>query len=213
MKDLIELTGQEVSLEAAGITFTLKEIADKFSIRHKDLKDQFEKDLNSLSEDKVSERNFRSEKYEVITGKNTKRTYDTYRLGIRETVWVISRFKADLRLQVVDYAFDKLKEEHERDMLLLEKENKKLEKKVNKLELDKFNDWDEEYTTASRYVKEHPELNITASDLLDMMSDSGLIETKIVTRQVRLPVEGKSLHGKKGTLLIREFDIDKLFKA
>jgi len=90
---------------------------------------------------------------------------------------------------------------------------KKLEKKVNKLELDKFNDWDEEFITASRYVKEHPELNITATELLDMMSDKGLIDTKVVTRQVRLPVEGKSFHGKKGTLLVKEKAIDKLFKV
>ncbi len=100
--------------------------------------------------------------------------------------------------------------EQERLLKLLEKENKKLENKVHKLELDKFIDWDEEWISASRYVKEYKS-DLSSSDLLDILADKNLVENRVVQRQIRIPIDGKSKYGNKGTLLFNKAEIDKLF--
>jgi len=192
----------------------------------KKLSDGIKKDILSMSVSngdlKIPELKLvMSKTGKTIDWKNTKlyQPHIEALLMLMKNTKIVTQHKFDLIRELFVLRAKTLMQEYqnrmlqkERDMLLLEKENKKLEKKVRKLELDKFIDWDEDYTTASRYVKEHPELNITASELLDLLSDKELIETKIVTRQVRVPVEGKSINGKNGTLLVKEFDIDKLFK-
>jgi len=195
---------------------------DEFINLSDELKEKFEEAFGTVSPNlKIPEFKLEtSASGKNISWKRTKfyQPHIEYLLTLMENTKVVSKHKRELIIELFVLRAKTLIQEYqnrvlqkERDMLLLEKENKKLEKKVRKLELDKFIDWDEDYTTASRYVKEHPELNITASELLDLLSDKGLIETKIVTRQVRVPVEDKSIHGKKGALLVKEKEIDKLF--
>jgi len=88
---------------------------------------------------------------------------------------------------------------------------KQLQKQVDKLEKDKFIDWSDEWITASMYVAEHKELGLNATELLDALSDANLINTEIKTRQVRSPNGNESIYGKKGVLLIKKKEIDKLF--
>jgi hypothetical protein len=88
---------------------------------------------------------------------------------------------------------------------------KQLQKQVDKLEKDKFIDWGDEWITASMYIAEHKELGLSATELLDTLSDANLINTEIKTRQVRSPNGNESIYGKKGVLLIKKKEIDKLF--
>jgi len=102
--------------------------------------------------------------------------------------------------------FELMESRLQNQQLLIDKSNQALiiaEAKLDKIELDKFNDWDEEYSSASRYIKDN-KISLTSSELLDMLENAKQIETKQITKQVRmLSEESDGRVSSKGTLLFQ----------
>jgi hypothetical protein len=174
MTDLIKLTGKEIAV--AHIELTLYDIAKRFKRDHSKMIKSFEEDVNKLTPAERTSLNFGEMIIDTKRGKGAKVKIATYTMNVKTAVWFAARFDASLRLKIVDYAFKQL-----------EKDYYKLEKKIQKLEADKFIEYDDGYHSMSRIVKKNfPEL--TTTQVFDMLEELGYITTKSVTTVIRKPV-------------------------
>jgi hypothetical protein len=134
-------------------------------------------------------------------------------LMLMKNTKVVKQHKADLIAEFFITKFELFKERLKNQQLELDKANQALlllEKKNKKLEADKFIDWEDEYSSVSRFIKDN-KLDMTSTELLDLLEKAKQIETKQITTQVRLLTEesdGKM--SKKGTLLFKKKLLAKL---
>jgi hypothetical protein len=173
MTDLIKLTGQEIAV--AHIELTLYDIAKKFNLDHSKLAKQLLSDIKKLTPDRadalhIVERDFKTSRGNI---------YKTYVLDVKTAVWFISRFEPNLRKDIVDFAFKQL-----------EKDYYKAQKKIQRLEADKFIEYDDGYHSMSRIVKKNfPDLTVT--EVYNMLEDLGYIRTEVIKTTKRIPIELK----------------------
>jgi predicted transcriptional regulator len=119
MFNLIELTGQEIAV--GNVTVTLYAIAKKFGKNHSKALTAFAKDIEKLRPEQLVGCQIVQQQIEVSRGdKGGKQSIATYEVDIKTAVWFYTRYDAELRRDIVDYAFDKLKEEHDEKVTLLE---------------------------------------------------------------------------------------------
>jgi hypothetical protein len=128
-------------------------------------------------------------------------------LMLMKNTKVVKQHKVDLIADFFVTKFELLEAKLKNQQLELETANQALlllEEKNRKLEADKFVDWENEYSSVSRFIKEN-NLDMTSTELLDLLEKAKQVETKTITRQVRLLTEesdGKV--SKKGTLLFKK---------
>lgn len=107
MKELIKLNPTEQFLANTNLTMTLKDVADKYGKRHDNLTRDFKRMVAELSDENLDALNFEVTSY--IDKSNKSQT--TIQLGLKTLVWFIAKFDHNLRLKVVEFAFEKLEEE------------------------------------------------------------------------------------------------------
>lgn len=110
MKDLIELTPTESFLQNAGFTMTLKDVADEYNKQHSKLVKSFEQQINELTADRFETLDFWVATVDTQTGKGRIEKLKTYRMNLKTLVWFIAKFDANLRADIVNFAFSKLEE-------------------------------------------------------------------------------------------------------
>lgn len=107
MNELIKLSPTEQFLANTNMSITLKEIADKYNIVHKNSLRDFKKMVLSLKDDEIDRL-----KFEPISFKDQyNRDQTTLKLDLKTMLWFMSKFDHSLRLQFIDYAFEKLEKE------------------------------------------------------------------------------------------------------
>ena len=117
--NLVELTKTEEAI--ADVRVTLYEISKKFNVRHYDLKRDFNKIVKSLKDDELlTTINFVAKDITIITGKGKKEEIETYDMNLKTMIWFVSKFNHELRLRIVNYAFDKLEDDYMRNIKELE---------------------------------------------------------------------------------------------
>jgi hypothetical protein len=210
MFNLIELTQTEVALQ--DMSFTLKEIAEKFGIRHDNAMRDFRKDFDKLS---TNHREVLTPQIEELKfSLKNNQSYATLKISLPLMLWFSAKYSPELRMNIVNYALTKLDDERKELVLTIQKneeETKKLQKKIHQISVNKFNKH-QDFNTASRLVHEL-NLNMTASDLLDELTERGVIETTTVTRQVRKPLDDDlTMTGPKGELLISQKFVKKILE-
>jgi len=129
-QELVELTPTEAFLQQVGFTMTLKEVADKHGRENGKLVKDFEKEIASLSPDRFESFNFSLEIADIQSGKGRKQDIKTYNLDFKMLVWYISKFDANLRADIVNYAFEKLQAENKQKLDAAVKEAKQLQKLI-----------------------------------------------------------------------------------
>jgi hypothetical protein len=214
MFDLIELTQTEVALQ--DMSFTLKEIADKFGKGkkddHSDMKKSFDRMVKSLGEKKrnILLGNISELSYTQDLGNGATRQNKTYKMSFFATLWFTSQFEHGLRFDVIAYAMTKLDDERKELVLTIQeneekflKETKKLQNKIHDISVKKFNHHDG-FQTVSRLVHELA-LDFTVSDIMDDLTDRGIVETLKVVKKLRKPLCPKlTRRGSHGELLVSE---------
>ena len=56
---------------------------------------------------------FTSAKFKISTGdRGSTKEIETYEMDMKTMIWFVSKFNHELRLRIVNYAFDKLEQEH-----------------------------------------------------------------------------------------------------
>jgi septal ring factor EnvC (AmiA/AmiB activator) len=225
---LLELTNKEQELQGLGVKVTLKEIANKYSLRHDNLKRDFKLLTSRLNEE---ERNLlKFEEIDFTDKRNRKQ--ETIEMDFVTTIWFIAKFDESLRLKIVLYAVNKFKEEknlelEQKDKLLedtnkeinqLKEENEKLKEQVKKKK-QRFRDYGiESHATVSRFLEEIGEFNYKNRDkLFALLVTKNIIEyekvcnlkSKIIDFKVGKEVSVKS---GKGKVKVKVYDKDKLSK-
>ena len=114
MNELIELNETEQFLQDSGVRVTLKQVADKYGKEHFNLMNDFKRMITSLTDLELATLNFQDRKFKTVEGN----LYFTFELDLKSLVWFVTKFDHSKRLQVVNFAFEKLKEE--KDALILE---------------------------------------------------------------------------------------------
>jgi hypothetical protein len=107
MNELITLNPTEQFLANQNITMTLKDVADKYNVEHKNATRDFKKMVTSLSDDELDTLNFELTSY--IDNSNRKQS--TFTLDLKTMLWFMTKFDHSLRLQVINFAFEKLEKE------------------------------------------------------------------------------------------------------
>jgi len=187
MNELIELNGAELAASKLGVTVTLYDLAkvygkNKSKDWHRDLIRAFKKDYNDLPIETKQLVNFSESIIEVHSGKNTIRQLTTLDMDVKTAVWFASRFDAKLRMDVINYAFTKLENDHNKEVKQLESRNTKLNKEIaNKM----FNETDDGYMSVSK-IKRLLDTDLSVSDIFDILEENGDIETKLVTTKKRV---------------------------
>jgi hypothetical protein len=110
-KSLIELSPTEQFLADQGITMTLKDIADKYGKRHSDLKATFNLAISKLSEENIGYVTVVPKKIQRETGKGKIETINTFTLDLRTMLWLMTKFDENMRMNVINFAFEKLEKE------------------------------------------------------------------------------------------------------
>ncbi len=182
--DLIELTTVEQSLQDSGVSMTLKDIADKYGKRHADLNRSFSKMVDKVGAD-VALCNYSYREFTTSEGNS----YKTVEMDLKTLVWFIAKFDDKLRLQVINYAFEKLEEDHIKlkesaDKLLLAKD--RVEKELLKEKSSKLNEFNG-YMSVSK-LRLVLGLEAGVSELLDVLEDQNIIESETITKTRRVLV-------------------------
>jgi len=121
----------------------------------------------------------------------------TVSMDMKTMVWFVAKFDHNLRLDVINFAFNKLQEDAQKEISeTVEQLNEKLayqqtlleaEKgKVKNLEKSKFVDWDAEYSTVSRFLKEEDVRDVSATDILNTLEKHGQVSTVETTAVKRI---------------------------
>jgi len=123
MNDLIKLSSQEQFLQDSGFSMTLKEVADGSIINapktkagdlisNKELVKKFNKMIAELDEDRLGAVNFYPAKYTDSQGK----LRPTVSTDLLTMTWFIASYDHKLRLDIVNYAFDKLQKDNKKKL-------------------------------------------------------------------------------------------------
>jgi hypothetical protein len=118
MNELIELNPTEQFLANQNITMTLKEIADKYGKRHNDLKATFNLAVSKLSEENISYVQVVPVKVIVEKNNGAKETINSFTLDLRTMLWLMTKFDENMRMNVINFAFEKL--EREKTLAIIE---------------------------------------------------------------------------------------------
>lgn len=113
MNELITLNPTEQFLANQNITMTLKDIADKYGKRHNDLKATFNLAVSKLTEENIGYVEVVPVKLKIITANNKQETVNTFELDLRTMLWLMTKFDENMRMNVINFAFEKLKKDKE----------------------------------------------------------------------------------------------------
>jgi hypothetical protein len=110
MSELITLNPTEQFLQNSGMTMTLKDIADKYGKRHNDLMDTFKLAVSKLTDENISYVAVVPVNLEITKGNGAKEIISSFELDLRTTLWLMTKFDENLRMNVINFAFEKLEE-------------------------------------------------------------------------------------------------------
>ena len=191
---MFDLTQQETTIAelAKDISFTLKEVADKYGKRHDHLMRDFKVMVSTLNEKEVSLPKFGESKFIAKTGNNTDKEFTTISMDFKTLIWFIAKFDHALRLQIVNYAFDKLQEDYNKELEVKSKELQETSRKLSKLQASKYNDYDDGWSSMSRIVTEG-KVNLSVSETLDIMEAQGHCKRTFPTTTKVVPKESSKL--------------------
>jgi len=111
MNELIKLTPTEQFLQNTNMTITLKEIADKYGKENSKLVKSFEQQIGNLTDDRFESFDFWVDTVATQTGTGRIQNLKTYSMNVKTMVWFVAKFDANLRADVINYAFEKLEKE------------------------------------------------------------------------------------------------------
>jgi len=160
MNGLINLTSKEAML--SGVKFSLKELCDVYGKEHnKVLSRDIPRELSKLP---INRQDFYARQMDDLkfTLKNGQE-YNTKEISLQFAVWLFTKYDANMRDQIVDYAFSKMEQEFnsciiEQDKTIntKSKEITKLEHKIMDMKSDKLIDWGvKDYSTVSKYLNDN----------------------------------------------------------
>jgi len=115
---LIKLTSTEKFLQDSGLKLTLKEVANKYDIRHDNAMRDFKKMVATLSDDELNLLHFEIVKYTDKKGE----LRPTIEMDFRTTIFFVTKFDHNKRLNVINYAMSKVSEDTEKETQKLLKE-------------------------------------------------------------------------------------------
>lgn len=111
MNELITLNPTEQFLANTNMTMTLKDVADRYDKRHSDLKSTFNLAVSKLSDENIGYVQVVPKKVEVKTGKGKVEVINTFTLDLRTMLWLMTKFDENMRMNVINFAFEKLQQE------------------------------------------------------------------------------------------------------
>jgi phage regulator Rha-like protein len=94
MNELITLNPTEQFLANQNITMTLKDVADKYNVEHKNATRDFKKMVTSLSDDELDTLNFELTSY--IDNSNRKQS--TFTLDLKTMLWFMTKFTVHIQI-------------------------------------------------------------------------------------------------------------------
>jgi len=170
-KSLITLTESEQYLQDANFKMTLKDVADKYGKKHSNLIRDFYIDISQLDDDELLALHFEQSIFEAKSGKGKIDKYKTLSLDFKTLIWFIARFDSKLRLQIINFAFEKYQEEQNNKLL----EIKSMAEKVR---------LHEDGTTSITGLIQHYGFEEDYQTIKDALTWKGVmdIELKITTR-------------------------------
>jgi len=130
MNELITLNPTEQFLANTNMTMTLKDVADNYltknktKLQHSKIVKSFEIQVSELSADRFDTMDFWVSMVDVQTGKGKIEKLKTYGMNLKTMVWFIAKFDADLRADIINFAFEKLQQE--KTLAVLEAKKPKL---------------------------------------------------------------------------------------
>jgi hypothetical protein len=124
MNELIKLNPTEQFLANQNISMTLKDIADRYGKRHNDLKATFNLAISKLSEENIGYVQVVPKKISIETGKGKIEEINTFSLDLRTMLWLMTKFDENMRMNVINYAFEKL--EKDKDLAVIEAKKPKI---------------------------------------------------------------------------------------
>ena len=185
MKELIALNPTEQFLQNSNITMTLKDVSDKYKKRHSHLTRDLKKMIAELSDEELASTNFGQCFY--YDDNNVKRM--TFELDLKTLVWFIAKFDHSLRLQVINFAFEKLEE------------SKKLAvKEAKKLNMNSKGQCSVRRAISEIWTDDEVKAP-TETDIWNSLVWKGFVETKAKVTVARTIPEG--LNGHVGTMKAR----------
>jgi len=200
MNELIELTSKEAML--SGVIVSMKDICDAQGIRHDNAMRDFKKELTKLDSETAA--SIAPHLEELNYSLNKGQTYPTIGMPLKTAVWFFTKYDAQLRHNIVDYAFSKMTEEFTEQIEQDQKEIGLLTKQVVKLESDKFVNWSTTDKTVSRFIKENS-LSVTPTDFLNKLEECGELKTvEVLTTKRILTEESVGSYTDKGSLTFPE---------
>ena len=198
MNDLIKLTGAELAVADRGITFTLYDLAKRFDKDHSKALKAFAKDISNLRPDQFDARQIVEREFKTESGN----IYKTYEVDVKTAVWFSARYDPSLRMDIVNYAFEKLEQDHDQEVKQLSTKATKIQTKLNyhkNQKLNSYNGWE----SASKLIAKH-NLSMTPSALLNALEEAGMVQSTVVERVVREPIGQYADKTEKGTLIFNE---------
>jgi len=115
MTELIKLNPAEQFLANSNLRINLKEVADKYGKEHGRLVKSFELEISKLNDENYKTFNFAVASVSTANKSNSSKArvqvLKTYEMDIKTLVWFIAKFDANLRANIINYAFEKLEKD------------------------------------------------------------------------------------------------------
>ena len=99
MDELMKLTPAEQFLANTNMTITLKEIADRYNKRHRNLKSTFNLALSKLSEENYASIRVAPITIPVKSGTGKVGKLDSFILDIKTMLWLMTKFDENMRME------------------------------------------------------------------------------------------------------------------
>jgi len=110
--ELIKLNETEQFIANTGLTMTLKDIADYVGKEHKNVSRDFKKMLADLSDDEINQLKFELVEYSDKKGEMRP----TFNMDLKTMLLVMTKYNTSLRLQVINFALEKLEKKKEEEI-------------------------------------------------------------------------------------------------